>query len=158
MDTAWNGYAAAAPRARGRARTDGWVLSGQLQSRSAPPAQFPAGPGLNGGWGERELGGGGVRVVPRLGWGGAGWGDACLLTKENEWDTLSRPVPPRPAPPHPEGRGRGSVGRGRGGPFIHSWPLRRRRSGRAGSRALPCDEDRGWWGVGAEPAGARPEA
>ncbi|XDA79021.1 hypothetical protein R6Z07F_009081 [Ovis aries] len=49
----------------GRARTDGWVLSGQLRSRSAPPAPFPAGPGLNGGWGERELDGGGVRVVPR---------------------------------------------------------------------------------------------
>lgn len=113
MDTAWNGYAAAAPRARGRARTDGWVLSGQLQSRSAPPTPFPAGPGLNGGWGERELGGGGVRVVPRLGWGGAGWGDACLLTKENEWDTLSRPVPPRPAPPGGEREGECREGKGR---------------------------------------------
>lgn len=44
----------------------------------------------------------------------------------------------RPAPPRLEGSGRWSVGRGRGGPFIHSWPLRRRRrhrSGRAGSRS-----------------------
>lgn len=33
-------------------------------------------------------------MVSRWGWGGAGWGDASLLTKENEWDTLSRPTPP----------------------------------------------------------------
>lgn len=71
-----------------------------------PLPRFPAGPGRGGGWGKRELDGGGVRVVPRWGWGGAGWGDACLLTKENEWDMLSRPAPPRP-----EGSGRGSVGR-----------------------------------------------
>lgn len=141
MDTAWNDYAAAAPGAgAGRARTGGYAPRSCARVPRPPPRSPPVRDGA-GGWGERELGWGGVRVVPRWGWGGAGWGDACLLTKENEWDTLSRPAPPRS-----EGRGRGSAGRGRGGPFIHSWPLRRRRrSGRAGSRALLCGEERGRW-------------
>jgi hypothetical protein len=97
------------------------------------------------GWGGRELGLDGVRVGLRWGWGGAGWGDACLLTKENEWDTLSRPAPLG-------GEQEGECRRGRGGPFIHSRPLGRRRSGRAGSRAPPPGEARGGrCGVGAEP-------
>lgn len=46
-----------------------------------------------------------MRALLQREWGGAGWGDACLLTKENEWNTLSGPAPPRL-----EGSGRWSTG------------------------------------------------
>lgn len=128
MDTAWTGYAAAALGAgagAGRARTGGCPPRDcgrvpNVPPPSAPPARDGGGP-VGAQWGWRARGAA----------EGVGWGDACLLTKENEWDTMSRPAPPRL-----EGRRRGSVRR-EGAGLSFTWPLRRRRSGRAGSRVPP---------------------
>lgn len=95
-----------------------------------------------------------MRVVPRWGWGGAGWGDACLLTKENEWDTLSRP-----APYGGEWEGECREGKGRAFHSLSAPPSPPERKGGVSRPPPPGGEEQGRWrGVGAEPAGARPEA
>lgn len=74
VDTAWNGYAAAA-LGRGPVRTDRWVppTRGAAAAFGAPARRL-AGSGHGRGWGGRALSGGGARGSRRREWGGVGRG------------------------------------------------------------------------------------
>ena len=152
MDTAWNGYAAAALGLRSGAHGLVGAPTGDKGAFRAPSPVSPPARDKGRGRGERARSGGGMRALLQREWGGAGWGDACLLTKENEWNTLSWPAPPRPA--WRVAGGGVSGGEGAGLSFTLGPSAAAAATGAEG-RGLAAP---GRWGVGAEPVGARSKA